>query len=608
MNLPHFIAMPDPSIYMQDDYVVLDFETTTKTGGASNPVNSIVSCAWQFGPDGPMQFVRGGELNLGALVDDIGKASFIVAHFAKFELAWLERCGISLHEVLPYCTMLGEYVLGGNRWKYNKLGLDSILKRRRMADTKIASISRMIKSGIPVEHIPSSWLEKYNKKDAYVTNLLFQQQRKDLESTGLLPCAYTRNLLTPVLVDIEKNGMQLDREQVNAEYEEQATRLAELDLVKTLDYEINPNSPKQVAEYLYDHLGFAERRVKKQGAWVNDRTPAGGRKTGEDVVLSLKATTPKQRDFKQRYKAHAKVTSLLSKYLKKMKECCDTQGGVLYGKLNQMNTWTHRLSSSGRVFSLQFQNFRREYKKLFIPKREGWKICETDGSQLEFRVAIDLARDTQGFADLAAGIDAHAASAAVIGCSRQDAKAHTFKPLYGGRSGSKNEREYYEYFSNHYSDISNMQNQWIAESLVKKQLRTPWGLIFHWPDIRRSQDGYCNHTTSICNYPVQSFATSEIIPIALIYFWHKSLAHGLELEIVNTIHDSIICEVPDAELDIYLKLSRECMTDDVYRYVAEVYDYQIKVPLGCETKIGEQWSRGIEYKYEAPPELYKEAA
>ena len=108
----------------------------------------------------------------------------------------------------------------------------------------------------------------------------------------------------------------------------------------------------------------------------------------------------------------------------------------------------------------------------------------------------------------------------------------------------------------------------------------PWGMEFFWPDTKVTHTGYITNTTSICNYPVQSFATAEIIPVGLIYFWHRIACNDLKMFLVNTIHDSIIAEIPEEEQEIFNELAVQCLTHDVYQYLDTVYDIKFDVPQG----------------------------
>lgn len=613
--LPDILTNPDPYIYEGDNYVVLDFETTTHDKGSPyNPDNRIVLAVWRCGPAHPRrsdrgeddvnQVVWGGEFDLGTLIADIQDAEFLVAHNAKFELGWLERCGLDLSTVVVFDTMLAEYVRGGNRYAHAQVSLESCAQRYFKVG-KISIVSKMIKAQMCTTEIPSSWLEDYCIQDVELTHRLFLEQRKVLADRELLPVLYTRCLVATVLAAIEKNGMQLDSDRVSAlaEQKEREYAAAEREITEFVEG-INVNSRPQLREYLYETLGFDEVKTKQGGRWVPLRTPKGAKSTAADVVQQLKATTDKQRAFLALFTGYQELYSELTKYLRKFRDCARDAGGRLTASFNQTSTRTHRLSSSGREYKTQFQNFPRAYKSLFKARHPGWKVGECDGATLEFRIAAHLGRDGVALGDIVGGIDVHSVTADVIGCTRTAAKAHTFKPLYGGSSGTPEQRAYYDYFKEKYQGVADAQRSWINEVLDNKCLRTEWGLTFYWPDTRMDRSGYVTNTTSICNYPVQSLATAEIIPIALRFMWQRIHAEGLRMIIVNTIHDSIIVEVPPDEIDDFTRLSRQCLIDDVYPYLEQVYGIKLSVPLGCGVSVSDNWSEGEEEKYEASAELY----
>ena len=236
MDLPKFLTQPKTTIYRSNNYVVLDFETTSYSkGSALDNRNGIVGVARILGRDHPsaginsgIQYYRSSEFELGHLVREVQEAGFIIAHNAKFELQWLERCGVELGSVLVFDTMIAEYVLGGNQWRHAAVSLNNCA-RRNFGEQKIDIIGKMMDAGVPVEDIPESWLEEYCKKDVYLTHRLFQLQRKRLEIKELEPVMYTRCLLTPVLAEIEKHGMQLDASRVNNHAEEIERSYAQLE-------------------------------------------------------------------------------------------------------------------------------------------------------------------------------------------------------------------------------------------------------------------------------------------------------------------------------------------------------------------------------------------
>jgi len=290
--------------------------------------------------------------------------------------------------------------------------------------------------------------------------------------------------------------------------------------------------------------------------------------------------------------------------------------GIFFGEFNQTITATQRLSSSGRqrkfdLFkkekSAQFQNLPRIYKRLFRTKDPAYIYCEPDGAQLEFRVAGHLGRDRQAIQDIVDNVDVHTFTADTISAAgqatdRQGAKSHTFKPLYGGSSGTRAEQAYYKAFKEKYSGIARTQDWWVRQVLAQKYLRTETGLIFYWPDTRQEQNSkYIKNREAICNYPVQSLATADIIPIAVTKLWHELLDKNLKSVIINTIHDSSPMEVHRDEVEDVKPLIIEAYTDYVYKYLKEVYDIEFVAPLGVGMKFGEHWGEGVETKIQVNP-------
>ena len=182
---------------------------------------------------------------------------------------------------------------------------------------------------------------------------------------------------------------------------------------------------------------------------------------------------------------------------------------------------------------------------------------------------------------------------------RTNAKADTFKPLYGGQSGAEGQQRYYAWFREHYTGIGAAQQGWKDEAVVHKNVILPHGFIFYFPRAKLKGDGYVEDSTSICNYPVQHFATAEIIPIAVCYLWH--LMQPMQSFLVNTVHDSAIAELHPDEHDEFKDKSLYAFTSLVYHYLKEVYGIEFNVPLGIGVKIGTHWGTGKEVKRSPMP-------
>ena len=532
-------------VYRSDNYLVLDFETTYGGGKdndptAVNPNASVILACWWY--KGQHYFQWGSELELQLLYDQINQADFFVAHKSGYELGFLMRAkAIDKRKIRVFDTKTAEYVLAGNRPLITDL--DSCLKRRKVGLAKSHFVSKCIKAHVDPSLLPKKMLKHYCLIDVEGTRLLFLKQRRLLIERGLLRVFHTRCIATPVLTDIEFKGMKSDPTKTKKAYEEfletytQAKEALELSCGS-----INFDSPTQVAELLYDTLGFLEltdRKGKPQ------RTKKGGRrKTDEKTINALVARTKAQKEFKERFLEYRKAHTYLTKILKPLYKCA-LADDILHASFNQTVTKTQRLSSTGKKpYNLQFQNFPNKYKELFVPKRKGWKLGVWDYGKLEMNVASFLTQDPQGMEDTREEFDVHSYSAACMWQAALDAekklaldiervmneayslmpkvdkerrrlaKPDTFGPLYGKVFGTLAQMAYFEAFRKKYHVMDEVQKGWIDEVLKNKQLKTITGLIFYWnPTIR--MNGTISQSTKIRNYPIQNFASAEITLIRL---------------------------------------------------------------------------------------------
>lgn len=607
-KLPWFLAIPQPEVYLSDDWIVVDFETTIlDKGSALNNKNDIVLATWAT-KDGVF-YKWGGVYEQHELVKAIRRAKFIVAQNAKFELQWFVRLGIDISKILVYDTLLADYVIAGNRrWR---LDLDSI-SRRYGIKGKTTYIKSVMGGGVCPSDMPRSVLLTYGIGDTVNEKDIFLRQRIRLRDLGLLSILYTRCLTCIVLADIESKGVYLDAERVRIEHDKISARLVELDIsINQLTGGINANSPKQLGEFLYDSLGFAEITTHHGKL---ERTASGKRKCNADTISRLKAVTEPQRTFQTLILERQKLNKK-HQILEKLKAACNDDFGFLFARFNQAITQTHRLSSGGARYKVQFQNVPRDYKSLFRSRRPDWLVGEADGAQLEFRVAAHLGRDVVALEDIRNKIDVHKNTASALlsislqdvsKSQRQDAKPETFRPLYGSNGQTPAQKRYAEFFHERYRGIYETQTNWTYTVLQTKELITEWGMRFYWPDTqlqkRKYGKPYISNTTSIFNYPVQSFATAEIILISLVYLWHRVKTLDLALFIVNTVHDSIISELPPEEMSWWKALSYQTFTHDTYEYLKNVYKISFTVPLGVEVKIGEHWGEGKGEVWDVEPQ------
>jgi DNA polymerase I-like protein with 3'-5' exonuclease and polymerase domains len=494
--------------------------------------------------------------------------------------------------------MIGEKVIAGNRpWR---LSLKDCLERRGMGTKD--PIGTLISGGWDTTSIPTPWLLRYCHTDTRRTYDLFMDQRETLSSELLLPVTFTRNLLTPVLHNIEGYGLHLDADRVDLVWKFYVHQEALLSArFAELTEGVNPKSGPQKIELLYERLGIPEP-VNAQGKPM--LTDGGKPMTNVAAINALKLKTKEQKEVVSTLLQLTAVRDALSKYVSNLKRCADS-GTAVTANFTQTVAQTHRLTSRGRSSGIQLQNFQRRFRPAVCARNPGWLIGDGDSAGLEFRTATDLAKDSQGLRDIEDGADVHANTARILFASAWDdtigpkegandglrtaAKASTFKPLYGGSSGTKAERAYYKEFKARYSAISDMQLGWTHTVARTKELRIASGLKFYWPDCRVQDSGYITYTTNIYDYPVQSFATADLAPTATVYLWHLMRVAEMQSFLINIVHDSAVGELHPEETERWGDLLAECFNKLIVWYFQEVYDYEWTTPLATEVKTSEFW-------------------
>jgi len=320
--------------------------------------------------------------------------------------------------------------------------------------------------------------------------------------------------------------------------------------------------------------------------------------TTSKVNLELLESTAKGKgmtdavDFLHKVRRLSAVDTYLSSFVDGIKTHTK-HDGLLHVRLLQHRTSTGRLSGADPNMQNMPRGGTFPVKKVFVSRFAGGKVMEADFAQLEFRAAAYLSQDEVAIEEVSTGFDVHAYTAEVITnagqpTNRQDAKAHTFAPLYGatGYGRTKAEAEYYKHFTEKYQGVADWHSRLAKEALNTRKITTPSGREFAFPDVVRKSTGRVSHFTQIKNYPVQSFATADIVPIALLHI--DELLKGMQSCIVNTVHDSIVIDVHPNEESQVINVIDE--TNNVLpQLIAARWGVDFNVPLLLEAKIGPNW-------------------
>jgi len=334
-------------------------------------------------------------------------------------------------------------------------------------------------------------------------------------------------------------------------------------------------------------------------AWVSANGFSTSKGNLEQLINIAKAKDMTEAEaFLTDLKRQSAVSSYLSAFVDGI-EHYTKEDGMLHVSLTQHVTATGRFS--GR--NPNMQNMPRggtfPVKKVFVSRWNNnafgmkGKILEADFAQLEFRVAALLSQDKVAMEEVSTGFDVHSYTAKIITeagqpTSRQEAKAHTFAPLYGatGFGRTKAEAEYYTHFMDKYRGIAKWHKKLGDEAINLGRIKIPSGRQYAFPDVERRASGTPTHFTMIKNYPVQGFATADIVPIVLLEI--ETRLNGYKSMLVNSVHDSVVLDVHPLEEKDVLRI-----IDDVNKSLKSIvesyYDIDVNVPLLLESKIGDNW-------------------
>jgi DNA polymerase-1 len=155
-------------------------------------------------------------------------------------------------------------------------------------------------------------------------------------------------------------------------------------------------------------------------------------------------------------------------------------------------------------------------------------------------------------------------------------------------SGSDDEKRYYKAFLEKYKDIAKWHENLQSDAIQYKKVKLPSGREYAFPYAQRQAWGGSSYSTQIKNYPVQGFATADIVPIACINAYKMMKYSNVKSLLINTVHDSIVVDAHPDEITAMTKILNRA-TRNVIDSLYEFYKVEFNVPLDTELKIGDNW-------------------
>jgi DNA polymerase I-like protein with 3'-5' exonuclease and polymerase domains len=299
----------------------------------------------------------------------------------------------------------------------------------------------------------------------------------------------------------------------------------------------------------------------------------------------------KAKEFLSKSIRHSQLDTYIGTFIEGIEKFTQADS-ILHVNLNQTIANTGRLSSSAPNFQNQPRAKTFPIRQVITSRFEGGNIMDVDYGQLEFRIAGFLSGCPTVRQDIENGVDVHAFTRDTINghddeedIDRQDAKADTFKPLYGGQSGTARQKAYYAAFMEKYAGITEWHERLKKEALTYKKITTPSGREYAFPYAKRINGGYVTGTTQIVNYPVQGFATADVVPLGLIRLSQRMSLEGCRSLLILTVHDSVIIDVYPGEEEIMTKIASQSLLE-IREMCQDYYGIDFDYPLAVEVKMG----------------------
>lgn len=392
--------------------------------------------------------------------------------------------------------------------------------------------------------------------------------------------------LSKVLLEMELRGITVDAATLKEMQEEFAEILTNIEeaIYEKAGEEFNINSPKQLGVILFEKMGYTPIRKTKTGY-----------STAVDVLEKLQDEAPIVEDILN-YRQIAKIQST---YVEGLLKDIDEEGKV-HTRFLQTVARTGRLSSQDP--NLQNIPIRteegRKVRQAFTANHEGWYIFTSDYSQIELRVMAHISGDEHMIEAFRNNEDIHTSTARriffldendeVTGNMRRDAKAINFGIIYGmsdyGLSESlgitrKEAKDYIDTYFDRFSGVKQYIDDIIREAKNQGYVETLFNRRRYLPEINSSnfnQRSFAERTAM--NTPIQGSA-ADIIKIAMIQVQERLKQEKMQANMLLQVHDELIFEVPEEEIDQLTQLVEEVMTQVV----------DLKVPLEVESSYGKNW-------------------
>lgn len=577
----------------ESSVIAFDTETTSIDQMQAELVGISLAVSGEGGYYIPVGHKEGTQLPLeqvlAALKDPLTDPSIQkIGHNIKYDYILLARAGLKAHP-LSFDSMIAEWVINPSS---RNLGLKKLAwVRLNQSMSEIESLIGKGKSQITMAEVAIQDAAKYAVEDAVMVLLLQPLLEKDLIRVGSLDLYNQIEMpLVSVIASLEMEGIGLDKkflQDMSLQLEEELQKL-EGKIYQAVGHEFNLNSPKQLSEALFSTLDLSPPNRKS-------KTPSGYYSTAADVLETLKDDhiVPV---WVLKYREYAKLKST---YVDALQDQVNPDTQRVHTSYNQTGSVTGRIASSNP--NLQNIPIRTELgrmvRKAFVAA-PGFSLIAIDYSQIELRVAAHMAGDQAMLKAFREGQDIHTATAAAIhgipmnevtDQQRRDAKATNFGLIYGmsayGLTQSTDltlaEAEtFVETYFERFPGIRDYLDKIKEQAKNKGYVETLLGRKRYFPGLASTTNYNLRRREEreAINAPIQGTA-ADIMKLAMIKVAEKLGKSGLSARMLLQVHDELVLEAPDQEVDQTIELVQSCMENV----------YSLDIPLITEAKYGKNW-------------------
>jgi DNA polymerase-1 len=510
-------------------------------------------------------------------------------HNIKYDLIVLERHGSPIDN-LTFDTMIAQWLIDPSS---QSLGLKNLAWTR--LHERMTPITDLIGSGrdqVTMRQVPVQRAAPYACADVDMTHRLGSVLTAELKEKELWSLFTDVEMpLLPVLAAMERAGVGFDVEQLERMSDRLAERLAQIEaeIHRQVGYAFNVNSTQQLSDALFKKLELPSQGVR--------RTKTGHYSTAASVLERLQ-DRHQVIDLVLEYRS---LSKLKSTYVDALPRLVNPDTGRLHTSYNQTGTVTGRLSSSDP--NLQNIPIRtelgRHVRRAFVAEA-GWLLVAADYSQVELRVMAHVSGDEGLLGAFARGEDIHASTAAAIldvpleevtPNQRRLAKTVNFGLSYGqtayglAQATGLTQPEAENFIARYFERFPGVR-RYIerTKALAGRQgyVETLLGRRRYFPELQPGSKAshYARQAAErmAINAPIQGTA-ADIIKIAMIRLHRALEERELHARMILQVHDELIVEAPEDEVDAVTALMREIMEGA----------FELDAPLEVDLKAGQNW-------------------